>query len=175
MELVKNILKFYLEVETDNPIKYYTNTEFDSNVTDFEALSNGNRLVLKSNLDARSSELVVRIFQAVYDKNYVYFTESSGHNFYIDDDSPQPFSYLDYQQMDLFNPNNYRQFILAYMYYNKDDNVEPGADSYNEDGRIGNVAIYNTLPEVNHNFDRKCGNKRQKVYEVKDILDIIMD
>lgn len=82
--LAQNILNYYSELEQkkmeQNPFlkyKYYVNTEFDSNVTDFESLSNGNRLVFKSCLPAKDVYLLMKLFHAIYEDNYWMFEEYS--------------------------------------------------------------------------------------------------
>lgn len=174
ISLIKNILTFFLEKEnsedfSNNKSRYYTHTEIDSNVTNFEALSNANRLVFKSKLEPLQVSLILSIFQAIYDKNYFKF--SSEDSYIFDDDDL--FSFEDFKKMDLFLPKNYRQFIMAYLYVNCNEIETSGNPDYNEDGMIKNEAIYNQLPEINTRFDRKNENKPQKVFEIKDLIEML--
>ena len=65
------------------------------------------------------------------------------------------------------------QYILAYHYYDCDVEVTNGNTKYSENGHIKEVAIYNQIPEVEHSLDRKKGNKKQKIYEIQDIIDLL--
>ena len=65
--LIDNILKYYqnLENESTGEIKYYCHTEFDSNVTEFEGLSNSNKIILKTKLSVNFISGLMKIFQAI--------------------------------------------------------------------------------------------------------------
>lgn len=69
----RKILNYYFKLEksmiAENPerkYKYYVNTEFDSNVDDFESLSNSNMLVLTSCLEPTDVHLLMQLFHAIY-------------------------------------------------------------------------------------------------------------
>lgn len=167
--LVLNILKLLQKKEDElikSPYKYYTNTECDSNVSDFEALSNANRLVLYSNLECIDIQLLMSIFRTIWDDNYRRFSETD--NMLINDVSKNTAKKNKEQQ--IFEPINANKFIEAYSIYNKKLKLTKGIDKYNEDGRIGDIVVYNNLPNVNHAFDRKKGNLRQKIYDINDLI-----
>lgn len=177
MELCKNILNLYNNKEKTTNIRYYSNCEFDSVVTEFESLSNANCLLFSSSLDLNSVELLMKIFQAVYDNNYIFFIQNLDYNFYIDDDS-EYFSYNDFEAMNLFNPSNYLNFIQSYLLYNNNLKEKKGVDQYNEDGRIGNIAIYNEIPEINDLFISKSqinenSFPKQQIFIIQDIINLM--
>ena len=156
MELMQNILKFFLEKEDiTKPYKYYTRNPSDyNNMTEFEKLSSNNVLVLKSTLDPIYCQLIITILDSLYENDYNYFTGTNGNFFFVDDEGDEPFNFKDYQNMDLFNQNNYRQFILAYLFYDKNNRVQSGID---------NVFIHDIQPQVRNNL-------QQKVFEIQDII-----
>lgn len=50
--------------------KFYARTEFDSNLTEFEALSNKRLIILKTKLPEDDASIIIRIFQMIYDRNF---------------------------------------------------------------------------------------------------------
>lgn len=76
-QLVFKLLEFLKKKEFNSYASkyYYVQTEFDSNVTDFEALSNANLLILCSSLHTKYVIILMWIFQAVWDDNYCYFED----------------------------------------------------------------------------------------------------
>ncbi len=60
-----------LESESTSKIIYSCHNEFDSNnVTEFEGLSNGNYIVVKTKLNPVHMPTIMRMFQSIYDDNY---------------------------------------------------------------------------------------------------------
>lgn len=133
--------------------KYYTNTQDDSNVTDFESLSNANVLVLHSCLQPKYIGVLMNIFQAIWDDNYWYF-----------------------QQADTTSVNKFFEYANE-NYDLQDYKITEGMQMYGENGRINNIAVYNECPPINHNFiddgDDNCEQTKKhqtQLYTIEDIL-----
>ena len=75
-------------------------------VTDFDALSNVNKLVLTTNLEPVDVLLIMDIFQAIYDNNYYKFDEYD-----FDDDLLLPFKYSDLKEMKILK--NSKLYLLV--------------------------------------------------------------
>lgn len=167
-KLILNILNYYKEKENsvlNKTYKYYANTEFDSNVTDFEALSNGNRLLLYTCLNPTDVFLLVQIFRSIYDNNYYYFKEIDGLCDYDTD-------VINNTDKEILNPKNFRLFLDTYATNHNDLQIKEGFDKYGEYGRIEDIAVYNSKPNIAKEFDRinKKKNLPQKVYTIKDLI-----
>lgn len=90
-EFAKKILQEYAKIEEslDNSYTYYCHTEYDSNVTEFEGLSNSNKIVLKSKINSKYIPIIIGLFQDIYDNNYWRLSKSNADGyiyFAIDDD-----------------------------------------------------------------------------------------
>lgn len=70
-QVVQNIFDILKTKQNESSFHYVRNNEFDSNVTDFEGLSNDSKIVLKSNLSERNDKIAIRLLQMVLDDNYL--------------------------------------------------------------------------------------------------------
>ena len=97
--LVKNILQFYIEKEknNNNKIHFYAHDEWDSNQTDFEALSNERRIILKTQLtDNKDISIIFNLFQGIYDNNlWIFDEEEDFFNIESDEERKELFSNKD--------------------------------------------------------------------------------
>ncbi len=62
----KTCQKFIRILKEKEDLKYYVQTECDSNGNEFEELSNSNRIVFKTTLDPELAELCLEMLHAVY-------------------------------------------------------------------------------------------------------------
>lgn len=162
--LIKNILLCLLDREASSSElkiwKYYVNTEYDSNVTDFEALSNANRLVLCSCLEPVYVKLLMYVFMAIYDDNYVYFEKECIYSIFYE---------FKFEEMN--NCKNMsesaKKFIEIYEKNNRDVTIDVNEKG---DKYIDNIQIYDYIPHILHEFDRTTGNKKQKIYTIERLL-----
>ena len=73
-ENILKVIKYLMEVEDavpeDVPAKIYVHGEFDSNVTNFEYLSNEDIIGLSSKLDPNDVKISMDLFQKLFDHNY---------------------------------------------------------------------------------------------------------
>lgn len=84
--LVQNILKYYMELELNcaNDYNFWCNSEFDSNLTEFERLSNLHLINVKTNLNKRNVKVVIHILSSIVQENY-YMFEPDAMDDYLDD------------------------------------------------------------------------------------------
>ena len=97
--LIKNILHFYIEKEKNNNNKYkfYAHNEFDSNLTDFEALSDERRIILKTKLtDKEDITVIFKTFHGIFGNNLRLFNKKYfPFEIETDEDKEKLFSYED--------------------------------------------------------------------------------
>jgi hypothetical protein len=72
MKFVYDLMSKYkqMESESTNEYIYSCHNEFDSNVSEFEGLSNGNYIVVKTKLNPIHMPIIMRMFQSIYDDSY---------------------------------------------------------------------------------------------------------
>jgi hypothetical protein len=164
INLVKQILSYYIQLEQtceSNPILYYTHTEFDSNVTEFEGLSNSNKIVLATKLDKKYIPGIMRLFQTIYDNNFYMF---EGLDWILEQIN---WEYEPSEQMisNLLSYDDMNLWLHALDQFNAD------AD-YNEDKRyIGDNNFYDYVPAVCSEYYKS--NKRQKIYRLEEIVKLL--
>lgn len=170
IELIKNILNKYIEYEMESNLdyKYYCHREIDSNVTNFEGLSNCNKIVIKSKLNHKQMSTIMILFQCIYDSNY-YIFENTDNNYLIDYDSVDDnilvkLSKYDLEEwLKLFEKDeNYDE--------NNDENNDEKSDKHNDienNTIINNVQIFDDVPYYEKKYIK------QKIYSLNDIIDLI--
>jgi len=144
IKLVKSILSHYQSLETNSSIKYYAHNEFDSNVTEFEGLSNSRKIVLATSLDIKSVHVIMRIFQCVYDSNYWVFEDVEN---VPDADKIDNESML--KLLTFSDPIPWISYLETT--YNDEDND-----------------MYDSVPLVEPQYYKT--SKKQKIYKIKDII-----
>lgn len=166
-QIAKNVLQEYVKIENNitNNYQYYCHTEFDGSVTEFEGLSNSNKIVLKSRLNIKYIPIIMSIFQNIYDKNYWHLSE----NGFLDD------SFTGY---DLVNDERFE--ILSSSTINLEEwlkfldelssNYKVSTSKRNSE--IEDERIYETIPDVEASYFPQS-KKSQKVYTLQDIIDLI--
>ncbi len=78
LQFVYDLMSKYKELETESTsnIIYSCHNEFDSNnVCEFEGLSNGNYIVVKTKLNPIHMPEIMRMFQSIYEDNYWSYEE----------------------------------------------------------------------------------------------------
>ena len=152
-KLVKSILTHYQSLETAqfNPIKYYAHNECDSNVTEFEGLSNSRKIVLATPLDIKHAHVLMRIFQCVYDSNYWVFEDVESTADPDDIDSDGILELLLYSDT---NPGLSKWIEYLEKAYEDSDN-----------------STYNSVPFVEPEYYHST--KRQKIYTIGDIIKLV--
>jgi|694.fasta_scaffold10808_6 hypothetical protein len=144
--LVLNIL-INLKLKEANMLqqnyKYYTYTKNDSNLNEFESLSNDNVFVLHSCLEFDDIVLLMKIFQAIIDRNF--------NNFMKEEDSSQFYeneNQMNHVTNNLFNYKNASEFIQTHSI-----NLNEKLTTQNE--VINNISIHDECPEITPEFKRK--------------------
>ncbi len=105
--LIARIFDYMLQKEATfqtSPL-YYTRTEFDSNTTLFEEMSNCNLIGLKTNLNESDARVLLNIMQMTVDNNLWMFQKLSDVVSIYNDDNDFNLStedLSDYQNMDLW-------------------------------------------------------------------------
>lgn len=161
INLIKEILSHYEELDnhSSNQIKYYCHTEFDSNVTEFEGLSNCNKIVLKSKLNTIHIPGIMKIFQAIYDNNY-YMFEDRDFALEIYDNNDLVFN--DQHMNDLMSYENVDMWLELFDMFNNDCETS--------DDFIHNEKIYDDVPMPSNNYRIQ---KRQKIYTIASIKQLL--
>jgi hypothetical protein len=177
--LVKNILLYYKEKEEKDEKekdfvskKYFVHSEFDSNVTEFEGLSNENRILFYSSLNYIDVFVIMHLFQNIYDDNYYLFDEEfelllKNEDISIDsnDDKDKLFDFND------------SEIWIKYLTKYLTDSIDFDDEEIEENSRSGhlqidNLNIYNKKPKIyNLGYKKK---KNQKVYNINDIIELIV-
>ena len=180
---VKKILQYY--VKKENNIKnteyiFYIHTEYDSNVTDFERLSNENKILLKSKLQIVDISIILKIFQCIYDKNYIIFKkeclyfEEFFYN-YFDENIAEIYPNLfisTYENLDIWI--DFLTKITTEKYNceinNSDSEDELKLDYLDTENKFEFDCIekFKKIPNVIGNSETK-----QKIFEIKDIIKLI--
>ena len=161
-DLIKNILEHYVELEgqSNNKILYYCHNEFDSNVTEFEGLSNCNKIVLKSKLSKKYIPIIMLIFQAIYDDNYYMFEDTSfASSLYYDLDIEA----TEEMYKDLMSYENTNSWLELLKLYSESHDIEYRF--------VGNERCYESLPMVEDDYYRS--NKKQKIYTISTIKNLL--
>lgn len=171
IHLIKEILTHYeeLDSQSSNETKYYCHTEFDSNVTEFEGLSNCNKIMLKTKLNTIHIPGLMRIFQAIYDNNYNMFeTKDFAENIYCDCDRN-----IDNNDLtELMSYNNVDTWLeLLDLYNNLKTDLEKDSDEDLNNNYVGNERFFDIVPTSNNSYNQ-C-QKRQKIYTIGNIKQLL--
>lgn len=159
--LSKELLKLYKKLEMNSSLeyKYYTHTEMDSNVTEFEGLSNSNKIVFKTKLESKYVPTIMKIFQSIYDDNplifdlneEIYLMEEIEH--YVNEDIVKNLKKLDV--------NTWFEF----MNLNIDNHMI-------SDGCVNGEMIHTDIPKIDDIYYPKGITKKQKIYTLDDIINL---
>jgi hypothetical protein len=186
-ELVKNILTHYKNKEETEEGEYlfFTHTEFDSNVTNFEGLSNENRIVLQSSLNKIDVLLIMRLFQSVYDDNY-YWIEDINEVMASFDESDIIICETDIEKLASYNDSGIwiKYLTMKYTedeedYYNQyyeqltDEEKKEQDEDIDEvkEYEASNLSATKSKPGIrDYGFKPK---KKQMVYKIEDIINLI--
>lgn len=170
INLIKEILTHYeeLDSQSSNEIKYFCHNEYDSNVTEFEGLSNSNKIVLKTKINLIHIPAIMKIFQGIYDNNY-YMFETSEFAEMIYDNCDREFTQNELNE--LMSYENIDSWLEVFDIYNHDSvDTDNDLDDGQNDSYIGNERIYDSVPVPNNNYR---SNKRQKIYTIGSIKQIL--
>jgi hypothetical protein len=154
INLIKSILIHYQSLEIDSTIKYYAHNECDSNVTEFEGMSNSRRIVLATSLNINFVHVIMRIFQCVYDSNYWVFENIEENS----DPSYLANSSLKYLYID----KNYLLELLTFS------NPIPWINYLEKVYKDGDNEMYESVPSVESKYYQTL--KQQKIYTIADII-----
>lgn len=164
--LIRNILTFYIDYEdacNSNPTLYYVHREFDSNVTEFEGLSNSNKIVLKTKLDIKLIPGIMHIFQQIYDNNYYMFEDGDWFTNVVYDEEEISEQMIN----DLMNYNNVGMWLQVLNKYNQDE-INP-----DEKNSIGTNDIFDSIPSVYSEYYKS--KKKQKVYTLESVRRLLYE
>ena len=162
INLIKKIFAHYIELEknSSNNILYYTHTEFDSNVTEFEGLCNSNKIVLATKLDKHHIPAIMQIFKSIYSNNFWIFETTVWvdiiyHDKYNTDDVDSLMSY-----------DNVNLWMQVFDKFNTDEN-----ENENDELDESNNNIYDHIPSVCSEYYKS--KKKQKIYTLDDISKLL--
>ena len=169
LRLIEDILLYYINLEQeceDNELLYYVHGECDSCVTNFEGLSNLNKIVVATKLDKRHIASIMGIFQKIYDKNLWWFEESEWVEYQVYDDrkTSGPL-HLSRQKLELLmSYTDIRPWIETFGLFNANEPVT-------EDS-VGENSYYDYIPDFEYMSDNPDWCCDQKVYTLTMILEL---
>lgn len=193
--LALNVLKYYekMEQKMSKDTKYYVNVTSDSNVDNFEKLSNGNRIILRSCFPASDVFLLMELFHSVYEHNYWHFENykccPNTLDIFNNDERDCTCEKECYSE-DLIpaDPKQYRQFIESF----KETNEWNCKEKYNEHHEFGSIGYtiqsYGYVPMIAFDFcdefqpksiddedddDDEEDENYQNVYDIGDIIGLL--
>lgn len=168
-EFSKKILQEYVKIEEslDNSYNYYCHTEYDSNVTEFEGLSNSNKIVLKSKINSKYIPIIIGLFQDIYDNNYWRLSKSyiDGYIYFAIDDDFQ----LTDEEIEKLNNYDLQEWMTFLDKYSNKYIVKKNKSEY----FVEEIRIYKQLPNIDHKYSIDS-NKEQIVYTLADIVNLIL-
>ncbi len=162
LEMMKSLLNKYIEKEStlDSEYKYYCHN-CGNPETEFQHLSNCNKIVLKTRLEPIYISTIMLLFESIYSNNYCDFEdESILYDWIQDKNLENEISIEKIQNYDVDEWWKYSQLVAL-------TNIDKVERDY-----IYNELIYNQIPQVNKDYDNRT-KKKQKIYELKDILKLI--
>lgn len=181
MYLIKQILAHYIELEKScesNPTLYYTHTEWDSHVSEFEGLSNSNKIVLESKLDKKFIPGIMAIFQSIYDNNFWKFETSEWIEYCVYGDlepsDPEfPSETFISTLMEHTTTESLSKWLEVLDKFNSDEANDFEEDEANDSNQyIGSNKIWDHIPDPNSNYF--AGKKRrQKIYTLEKISKLL--
>jgi len=174
-DLAKKILQEYAKLEEneikDTPYAYYCYSNVDS-YTDFQGLSNSNKIIVKSKINAKYMPIIMNIFQDIYENNYRQLAK-------IDDEEDIGFIYSSQEENinitneELKRLNNYDFDEWINLLYKYSETFEYESPPYEDFILIEEVRIYKKIPDIEIKYYR--GSKEpQKVYKLLDIANLIV-
>lgn len=174
-ELAKKILQEYSKLEetrdtldTYYSYLYYCHTEFDSNVTEFEGLSNSNKIVVKSKLNSKYMPIVMQIFQNIYDNNYWRLSKSDTDGF-ISFAIEYDYFKLTKKELNRLNNYDFNEWMNFLEKYSNQYKIR-----YNEGIKsVDEERIYDEIPTIDTQY-YPGSKKQQKVYTLTDIIKLIV-
>jgi hypothetical protein len=162
--LILNILenlKLKEDCMSEKNYKYYTLIKSGSNLTEFELLSNKNIFVLHSCLNYVDITLLMKIFQAIIDRNFCNFVKEDSLLFCNDENQMNDLFGTD----NLFNSKNADKFIQNhYIIFNE--------KLITKNVVIDDISIYNERPEINQEFNTKNW-KSQRIHTISTLYQLL--
>jgi hypothetical protein len=188
MFLIKQILTHYIELEKScesNPTLYYTHTEWDSHLTEFEGLSNSNKIVFESKLDKKFIPGIMGIFQSIYDNNFWKFEDTE----WVEDcvygdldpsDPEYPSETFISTLIEYTTANSLSKWLEVLDKFNSNE-ANDNEDNDESNQYIGSNKIWNYIPVINSDLQPSTLNvpsasgkkRRQKVYTLEKILKLL--
>jgi hypothetical protein len=162
--LFKNLMNYFCEIESKSTSEYlyYTHTEFDSNQTEFEALSCANKIVLKTKIQIKYVPYILAIFHSVYEKY-----DDGGFAIDMFTEGCYPTDY-DAETLKKYVLDDWIDVIEKHV-----SSVEPIMENDKIVG-VEEELVWYDVPKVEPQY--YPGNKtRQKVYTLQDIYDMIVN
>ena len=122
--LIKNILDHYVELELQSTSEYklWCNSEFDSNVTEFERLSNMKLINVKTKLDKSDVRVIIHILNAIVQENY-YIFKPNEMDVYIDDSISELIAQYNKDKIKLYKYNCPKLWIKWLRIAQEDNNI----------------------------------------------------
>jgi hypothetical protein len=157
--LLIELLKLYKKLEMNSLLeyKYYTHTEMDSNVTEFEGLSNSNKIVFKTKLESKYVPTIMKIFQSIYDDNPIIF--DFNEEIYLMEETEYYSNEDIVKNLKKLDVNTWFEF----MNLNIDNHII-------SDKGVDNEMIHTDIPKIEDHYYPKGFIKKQKIYTLDDII-----
>jgi len=174
-DLAKKILEEYAKQEekrdtsdTYYPYLYYCHTEFDSRGTMFEALSNSNKIVVKSKINYKYMPIIMQIFHNIFEDNYWMLSKSNEEGFIffsIEDD----FFKLTEEELNRLNNYDFNEWINFLEKYSNRCKIRYN----NGEKSVDEERIFDEIPTIDTQYFPNSKDK-QKVYTLLDIANLIV-
>ena len=162
IRVMKYLLDKYIQMENASKSKelYYVHTEYDSNVSVFEGLSNCNKIVLKTKINTKYVPLIMDLFQSIYDKNISLWSTVILENIEDEIEDNEWEGKIDVTKLENYDRNEWLK------YSNECSKEVEISDEYVESEKI-----YDDVPFVCHkNYKPKIP---QKVYTLQMIREML--
>lgn len=159
LTMIKSLLDKYIDEENNltNEYKYYCHTSKDPE-SEFDHLSNCNKLVVKTRLDPIHIPTIMLFFECIYKDEYSILEDASD---WIQDKNLE--NDVSIEKIENYDIDEW----WKYSQLNALKNIDKVERDY-----IYNELIYNEIPQINKDYDNRT-KKKQKIYELKDIKKLI--
>jgi len=169
-EYFKKILQEFAKIEEKNdiPYTYYCHTEHHSNVNKFEALSNSNKIVVKSKLNAKYMPIIIGIFNNIYENNYWRLSRNNenGTLYYTIDDFR-----LSIDELTKTFSNDLHDEMASLDIYTNQYTIKTNTN--NNQKVVYCERIFDEVPIIDDEY-LYDSNIEQKVYTLTDIINLIV-
>jgi hypothetical protein len=171
--LIKNLLQYYLikSSQLNTPIRYVVYRISDDNLTLFEKLSINNQIGIITNLSDIDSNIILKLLESLYSKNYYIFEKDFIQDVLYDSDIENEdfglnnlLNELEDKIINLDKWIEYLNFIPSKIDYTDEKELNEYIDDFGTD--IYRQQIYNNLPNQSKFYKL---NHKQKFYTLDEL------